>query len=74
MSEKKFKILIDDSNEPIGGKWSFDEENRKKIPNNTVVPQLEKERRSKHHRDIIGLIQNILQITTVVWRTHFVSS
>ena len=20
---KKFKILIDDSNEPIGGKWSF---------------------------------------------------
>ena len=54
---KKFKILIDDSNEPIGGKWSFDEENRKKIPNNTVVPQLEKEKRSKHHRDIIGLIQ-----------------
>ena len=29
----------------------------KKIPNNTVIPQLEKKRGSKHHRDIIGLIQ-----------------
>ena len=30
MSEKNLKF-IDDSNEPIGGKWSFDEENRKKF-------------------------------------------
>ena len=27
----KYKILIDKTNKPIGGKWSFDEENRKKI-------------------------------------------
>ena len=31
---KKFKILIDKDNKPIGGKWSFDAENRKKIPSN----------------------------------------
>ena len=54
---KKFQILVDHKNKPIGGKWSFDEENRKKIPNNIVVPQLKKERRSKHHRDIIELIE-----------------
>ena len=56
-TRKKFKILLDDKNEPIGGKWSFDEENRKKIPNNWVVPQLKKEQESKHHRDIIKLIE-----------------
>ena len=56
-TRKKFKILLDDKNEPIGGKWSFDEENRKKIPNNSVIPQLKKEKESKHHRDIIKLIE-----------------
>ncbi len=30
-------ILIDD-NKPIGGKWSFDEENRKKIPEILITP------------------------------------
>ena len=34
---KKFNILMDDQNKPIGGKWSFDEENRKKIPASSVI-------------------------------------
>lgn len=29
---KKFDILVDEDDVPTGGKWSFDEENRKKIP------------------------------------------
>ena len=29
---RKFNILIDNEGKPIGGKWSFDEENRKKLP------------------------------------------
>ena len=29
---KKIIFLIDSNNNPVGGKWSFDEENRKKIP------------------------------------------
>jgi deoxyribodipyrimidine photolyase-related protein len=29
---KRLNILMEDSGKPIGGKWSFDEENRKKIP------------------------------------------
>lgn len=28
---KKRKILVDSENKPLGGKWSFDAENRKKI-------------------------------------------
>ena len=27
----KMNILIDENNKPIGGKWSYDEENRKKF-------------------------------------------
>ena len=31
---KKFNILIDKNNKPIGGEWSYDKYNRKKIPKN----------------------------------------
>ena len=36
----KMNILIDENNKPIGGKWSYDEDNRKKIPKNTLIPKI----------------------------------
>ncbi|CAM3737377.1 cryptochrome/photolyase family protein [Aquirufa aurantiipilula] len=36
---KNLHILIDDQQNPLGGQWSFDTENRKKIPKNTFIPQ-----------------------------------
>jgi deoxyribodipyrimidine photolyase-related protein len=35
---QKHSILTDDNNKPLGGKWSFDEDNRKKIPKNFEIP------------------------------------
>ena len=35
---QKMSILIDDQNKPLGGKWSYDEDNRKKIPKNIETP------------------------------------
>jgi len=35
----KMNILVDENNKPIGGKWSYDEDNRKKIPKNTLLPK-----------------------------------
>ena len=32
------KILVDENGKPTGGKWSFDEENRKKIPKDLKLP------------------------------------
>ena len=29
---------MDSENKPVGGKWSFDEDNRKKIPQNINLP------------------------------------
>ncbi|MEX0884603.1 MAG: cryptochrome/photolyase family protein, partial [Cyclobacteriaceae bacterium] len=34
---KKFDILME-GEKPVGGKWNFDHENRKKLPDNVVVP------------------------------------
>lgn len=34
------KILIDKEGKPLGGQWTFDTENRKKIPKNTVIPEV----------------------------------
>lgn len=34
------KILIDQDGSPIGGQWSYDLENRKKIPKNTAIPAI----------------------------------
>ncbi len=33
------KILIEDNGEPVGGEWSFDEDNRKKIPKVFSLPK-----------------------------------
>ncbi len=39
---KRQKILLTEDSRPIDGKWSFDAENRKKLPSNILVPDLPK--------------------------------
>lgn len=36
---KDLNILIDTDSEPVGGKWSFDDENRNKIPKGITYPE-----------------------------------
>jgi deoxyribodipyrimidine photolyase-related protein len=36
---KRLNILVDADNKPIGGKWSFDTENRKKLPKDIFIPK-----------------------------------
>lgn len=36
---KRLSILVDDDNQPMGGKWSFDKNNRKKLPPSIELPQ-----------------------------------
>ncbi|MCB0490476.1 MAG: cryptochrome/photolyase family protein [Cyclobacteriaceae bacterium] len=38
---KERNILLTRSGEPLGGKWNFDDENRKRYPKNQKPPQLE---------------------------------
>lgn len=37
---KKFDILMNEEGKPEGGKWSFDSDNRKKMPENTEQPEI----------------------------------
>jgi deoxyribodipyrimidine photolyase-related protein len=37
---KRLNVLIDDKGKPIGGKWTFDTENRKRLPKGHAVPPL----------------------------------
>lgn len=37
---KSRNILIDAKNAPLGGSWTYDVENRKKIPKNTTIPPI----------------------------------
>ena len=37
---KNLDLLIDDDGKPIGGKWTYDSENRKKYPAKKIPPQI----------------------------------
>ncbi len=45
---KKLNLLMDEDQKPLGGKWSFDEDNRKKIPKGLPLPELYKPRMSQY--------------------------
>ena len=46
MMRKELGILVDENNKPIGGKWSFDADNRKKLPKEIILPEIPKKRSS----------------------------
>ena len=52
---KKLNILMSDD-KPIGGKWSFDEENRKKLPKGLSIPKIPKIKDSIYKEEIKNII------------------
>ena len=60
-ARRDLNILMDENDQPIGGKWSFDEENRKKIPKNTLIPSLPNFKDSKHSEDVMKIINKNFQ-------------
>ncbi len=73
---KQRKLLLDDNDKPIGGKWTYDAENRMKFPKNGDVPSIDfpeennylkeaKEYVQQHFNNNIGSIDNpYLFVTT----------
>ena len=55
---KKLDILMKD-NKPIGGKWTFDGENRKKLPKNTTQPPLLQFKKTNHTKDVTKLVDEV---------------
>ncbi len=54
---KRMGILVDSKGNPLGGKWSYDEENRKKLPKGLVPPPLPKPSWTGHTRDVVELVK-----------------
>lgn len=55
-SRIKNNILVKE-NKPIGGKWSYDEENRKKIPKGINIPKISTVKSSNHTNNLIPYIE-----------------
>ena len=54
---KKSGILIGSDGNPIGGKWSFDEDNRNKLPKNISIPKFPKINETSHTKKLKPIIE-----------------
>ena len=50
-------ILVDEDGQPEGGKWSFDEANRKKLPKSVTPPEIAAAARTRHVDDTIAVVE-----------------
>ena len=55
-TRKKMNILMN-GEDPVGGKWSFDEDNRKKLPKGTKVPSFPKINETFHTKNLKNIIE-----------------
>ncbi len=56
-ARKRENILIDDEQNPIGGQWSFDEDNRKKYPRKQTPPTVEFPELSDGYKEAIAYVE-----------------
>ena len=54
---KRLGILVDKKGAPAGGQWSFDADNRRKLPRNVEPPTIPAVQRSAHVEDVIALVK-----------------
>ncbi|MEM9832194.1 MAG: cryptochrome/photolyase family protein [Bacteroidota bacterium] len=56
---KKFNLLVNEQQEPLRGKWSFDEENRKKLPKDITIPSQPASEWTEHTQDVAQLVDEL---------------
>ena len=60
-TRQKLDILMKKDGNPEGGKWSFDEDNRKKLPKNTKVPKFPNINETKHTKNLKPIIEKMFK-------------
>ena len=55
---RRLDILLDEASQPEGGKWSYDDQNRKKLPASLEPPPWPEVSRTDHVEDVIALTEN----------------
>ncbi len=56
---QRLGILVDAQNKPIGGQWSFDQDNRQKLPNQVNVPELNLPAWTEHVKAVAALVEKL---------------
>lgn len=54
---KRLDVLMTKDGKPRGGQWSFDADNRKKLPKRVAVPERVTAHPTEHTEDVIALVQ-----------------
>lgn len=54
---KKHQILLEENHKPVGGKWSFDKENRKKYPKSKTPPPVEFPESDEFHEEALQYVK-----------------
>jgi deoxyribodipyrimidine photolyase-related protein len=54
---KRLKILVDGDGAPTGGQWSFDADNRKKLPRDLEPPPAPEAPHNAHAKDVIEIVK-----------------
>ena len=52
-------ILVDSNKKPVGGKWSFDDENRKKLPKEIDLPEKFTFKETQHTKDLKEIVEKM---------------
>jgi len=58
---RKLGILMGADQNPIGGKWSFDEDNRNKMPKDIVVPKFPNISETSHTKKLKPIIERVFK-------------
>lgn len=67
----KRNILMDDANQPMGGQWTYDVENRKKYPKNKTVVDSNYTKQNKYTQDAFKYVEsnfknNLGELSTII--------
>ena len=54
---RRLNLLLDDEGQPTGGRWSFDADNRKKLPRSVTPPTIPWPARTQHVKDVIAVVE-----------------
>jgi len=57
--ERRQRNILMQDGHPIGGQFSFDRENRKRLPKSITIPNLPKVRHTKHHSSVCHIVNNL---------------
>jgi deoxyribodipyrimidine photolyase-related protein len=73
---KQHQILLTATGEPIGGKWTFDVDNRKKVPANHVLPKIAAAKHNEFVTEAIAYVEkhftkNYGDLNSFIYPTDF---